>query len=191
MPHMRLIRPADANEVAEAWRLAVERDDGPNMIILTRQKIPIFDRRTVAPAEGLRRGAYVIRSEDGGRPDLILIGTGSEVHLCLAARERLAEEGIDARVVSMPSWEYFREQEEAYRREVLPPEVTARLAVEAAAPLGWREWVGEGGDVIGIERFGASAEHEDVFEHYGFTVDAVAARARRLLGRLGNGGGDG
>lgn len=187
MPQARILRPADANEVAEAWRVAMERTDGPNLLILTRQKVPIFDRGRVAAAEGLRRGAYVLApvraAEGGGDPDIILLGSGSEVQLCLDARTVLAEEGIDARVVSFPSWELFREQPRTYRDEVLPAGVRARVAVEAASPLGWDEWVGELGEVVAVRRFGASADHRDNFRHYGFTVENVVERARRTLQR--------
>ncbi len=187
MPGMRVLRPADANEVAEAWRVAIERDDGPTMLVLTRQKIPIFDRGEVAGAEGVRRGAYVLAPERGDVPDVVLIASGSEVHICLEARERLAEDAVDARVVSMPSWELFREQPVEYRETVLPPTVRARVAVEAAASLGWREWVGEAGEVIGVDRFGASAPWKTNFEKYGLTPGNVAARAREVVERAGDG----
>lgn len=185
MPHMCLIRPADANEAVYAWRAALERKDGPTMLVLTRQKLPIFDRSQVSGAEGLLMGAYVLskeKKEDNEKADLILIGTGSEVYLLLEAQKELQEkEKVFARVVSMPSWELFRQQPQAYRDEVLPPEVIPRLAVEAGAIEGWDEWVGEKGAVIGIEKFGSSAPAKELFTHYGFTVGNIVARAKELL----------
>jgi transketolase len=181
MPGICLIRPADANEVSYAWHVALARKKGPVMMVLSRQNLPVADRDKVAGAEGILKGAYVLSPEKGGLPQVILIGSGSEVQLVLAAQEKLAEEGIRARVVSMPSWELFREQPRSYRDEVLLPGVKARLAVEAGSPQGWREWVGDQGDVIGITRFGASAPDKVLFTQYGFTVENVLARARKLL----------
>ena len=183
MPGMRLFRPADANEVAEAWRMALQRDDGPTILVLTRQGIPIFDRAELAPAEGLRRGAYVIAPERGERPDAILLASGSEVQFALEARDELAEHDVDARVVSFPSWEVFRSQSEEYRESVLPAGVRARVAIEAGAPLGWSEWVGEDGAVIGIERFGQSGSYRDNYRDYDLTTEAVVRRALAVLGR--------
>ena len=151
------------------------------MLLLTRQKIPVFDRKTLAGADGLLKGAYILSKEKGNKPALILIASGSEVEPVLAAQCTLWEEDIDARVVSMPSWEIFREQDEAYRQSVLPGDVPQRLAVEAGSPLGWREWVGDSGVVIGIEKFGASAPYKEVFKHYGFTVENILAKAKALL----------
>ena len=182
MPGMRLIRPADANEVAWAWRTAIQRLDGPTMLVLTRQKLPVLDRSVLAGAEGLLHGAYVLKRESGTQADLILIASGSEVSLALAASEVLATDGFDARVVSMPSWELFREQTGEYRAAVLPPGVPRRLAIEAGAAQGWLEWVGAHGAVIGLDRFGASAPSAEVFRHLGFTVENVVAHAKRLLG---------
>jgi len=182
MPGMRVVRPADANETAEAWRVAMERRDGPTMLVLTRQKLPVLDRGELAPAAGLRRGGYVLAAEAGELPDLVLVATGSEVWIALEARKVLAEEGVDARVVSLPCWELFREQPRSYRDEVLPPEVTARLAVEAASPFGWKEWVGDHGDVVGVDRYGASAPWKVLYRHYGLTPENVARRARSLMG---------
>lgn len=150
------------------------------MLVLTRQKLPVFDRRRVAGAESLYRGAYVISPEEGSSPDLILIASGSEVQLALSTQEKLQEEDLDARVVSMPSWELFRQQPASYRDEVLPPEVKARLAIEAASPMGWREWIGDRGRVLGITKFGASAPYRENFEHYGFTVNHIVNSAKEI-----------
>lgn len=185
LPNLWLIRPADGNEVSEAWRVAVERTDGPTMLVLTRQKLPIFDRNVMAGAEGLRRGAYILCPERGEQPDAILMGSGSEVYLLVAAQVELATEGIDARVVSMPSFELFQEQSAEYRRAVLPPSTPARIAVEAGTTQGWREWVGDLGEIIGIRRFGASAPANVNFEQFGFTVKNVVERARQTLARVG------
>jgi transketolase len=183
MPGLCVIRPADANETVAAWKAAVQRTGGPTMIVLTRQAVPVLDRSRVAAADGLLRGAYVLSRERGRKPDLVLIGTGSEIPLVLDAQGALAREGVDARVVSMPSWELFREQPRAYREEVLPPAAKLRLAVEAGAAFGWREWVGDAGEVMGMNRFGASAPAKENFRRFGFTVENVVERAKRLLGR--------
>lgn len=183
LPNLCVIRPADANETAYAWRAAMTRRKGPTMLILTRQKVSVFDRATFAGAEGLLKGAYVLSKERSRVPDIVLIASGSEVKLIADAQERLALEGIDARVVSMPSWELFCEQPKSFRDGVLPPGVRARLAVEAGSPQGWCKWVGDGGDVIGVTKFGASAPYRQNFRHYGFTVENVVERAKRLLGK--------
>jgi transketolase len=183
MPNLVVIRPADATETVVAWRVALERRHGPTALVLTRQKVPVLDRTVLAPADGVARGAYVLADDPGGRPELILIATGSEVSLAVAAHATLAKEGVRARVVSMPSWELFAAQPAEYRARVLPPEVGRRLAVEAAATFGWERWVGPQGSVIGIDRFGASAPGEVNMRELGFTVDHVLARARALLGR--------
>jgi transketolase len=168
IPNLVVLRPADANETAEAWRLALQRTDGPTLLALSRQKLPVL------PSGGaVDRGAYVL--EDG--TDVTLIGTGSEVSLCLAAREALAKGGISAHVVSMPSWELFRAQPLGYRDEVLPPG-TPRIAVEAGSPMGWREWADT---EIALDRFGASAPGDVVLEKFGFTAEGVASKARELL----------
>jgi transketolase len=181
MPHLCIIRPADANEVAYAWRAAMMRKKGPTMLVLTRQGLPICDRSKLAGAEGVLRGAYILSKDKSGIPQIVLIASGSEVQLILGAQEKLASEGIQARAVSMPSWELFLEQSQSYRDEVLPPSVKARLAVEAGSPLGWRDWVGEAGDVVGITKYGASAPYKENFKHHGFTVENVVARAKNLL----------
>ena len=182
MPNLVVIRPADATETVVAWEVALARRHGPTALVLTRQKVPVIDRTVHAPAEGLRRGAYVLADAEGRAPELLLIGTGSEVQLALGARAILAKEGLHARVVSMPSWELFRTEPPAYREAVLPRSVP-RLAVEAGATLGWDTWVGADGAVIGLDRFGASAPGEVVLRELGFTPEHVAARARGLLGR--------
>jgi transketolase len=180
MPDMTIMRPADANETVICWRLAMEHCEGPVGLALTRQKIPIFDAKAVA---GARQGGYVLVRERSERPDIILIGTGSEVSLCVEAHKILSSEGVAARVVSLPCWEIFARQTQQYRDEVLPPSVTARLAVEAASPFGWKEYVGDKGDVIGIDHFGASAPGEVLFKEFGFTPQRIVERARALLNR--------
>ncbi len=180
-PGLWVIRPADANETAEAWRQALLHHDGPTALILTRQGLPVLDRSQLASASLLEKGAYVLR-EAAETPDLILIGTGSEVSLALSAADRLAEQGVRARVVSMPCWELFERQPQSYRDWVLPPNIRARLAIEAAATMGWHRWVGDRGDVIGLDRFGASAPGDVVMRELGFSVENVVLRARALLG---------
>jgi transketolase len=152
-------------------------------LILSRQNMPTLDRARFAPAEGVRRGAYILADAEGGTPDLLLIATGSELSLAIAAREKLREENIHARVVSMPSWELFDEQPREYRDAVISPQVKARLAIEAGSPLGWHRYVGDGGSVLGVERFGASAPGEVMLREYGFTVEHVCKLAVDLLGR--------
>jgi transketolase len=181
IPRLMVIRPADANETVVAWRVAIETPDRPVALILTRQDVPILDRSQLAAAEGLRQGAYVLADAPEGKPDLILIASGSEVSLVLEARHALQAEGIQARVVSMPSWELFNDQPKAYRDSVLPPSVRARLAVEAGAPLGWHRYAGDCGDVLGVETFGASAPGDVVMREYGFTVDEIVERAQALI----------
>jgi len=183
IPRLVVIRPGDANETAVAWRVAIETRDRPVALALTRQNVPTLDRTQFAAAAGLRRGAYVLADPPDGRPDLVLIGTGSEVSLAVAAREKLSERKIQARVVSMPSWELFDLQPKEYRDSVLPPSIKRRVAVEAALPQGWHRYVGDGGDVIGIERFGASAPGNVVMEKLDFTVNHVVERALALLER--------
>jgi transketolase len=181
MPNLVTIRPADANETAVAWKVALERRGGPTGLVFTRQSLPIFDPATVADAENLTRGAYILRDAVDGAPDLILLATGSEVSLALEAQSLLDERGIAARVVSMPSWELFDAQERPYREAVLPPDVTARLAIEAGASQGWETYVGAEGDVMAIDHFGASAPYRDLMEAFGFTPQAVVERAIDLL----------
>ncbi len=181
MPGFTLIRPADANEAREAWKAAIAHRDGPVGLVLSRQKLPVIDRRKYAPADGVSRGAYVLAEASGGAPRVVLIASGSEVSLALEARERLESEGIPARVVSMPSWELFDRQPAEYREKVLPASVPARLAIEAGATLGWKRYVGDRGDSIGLDRYGASAPGETVLKELGFSVDNLVRRARALL----------
>jgi transketolase len=183
MPNVSLIRPADANETAEAWRVAMGRTDGPTMLVLSRQKIPVFDRSGLSPASDLKKGAYILAREKGDTPDVILIATGSEVSLAMETREKLSAQGVDSRVVSMPSWELFENQPDSYRNEVLPPSVTKRLAIEAGSEFGWRRWVGDSGEVIGVDRFGASADAGDIFREYGFTVENTVSVALKMMSR--------
>jgi transketolase len=183
IPHLWFVRPADANETAVAWKVALDRTDGPVALSLSRQAVPTLDRSEVAPATGLERGAYTLW--ESGSPDLILIATGTEVVLALEAGRRIADEnGTNVRVVSMPCWELFELQEAEYREEVLPPDVRARISIEPGVALGWKQWVGDRGDSISIERFGASAPGTTVLEQLGYNVDNVVARATALLERV-------
>ncbi len=180
IPNLTVIRPADANETAQAWRQAVERTDGPTALSLTRQKLPILEATASLAADGVARGGYVLR-HGTDEPDLILIATGSEVALALEAAELLAADGVAARVVSLPSWEIFDAQERAYREAVLPPSVGRRLSIEAGATFGWERYVGAEGDRFGIDTYGASAPLAALVEHFGFTAGTIASRARALL----------
>ncbi len=182
IPNLTVIRPADANETVEAWRVALAQH-GPTCLILTRQNVPILDRSGMHRDGGVARGAYVVADAPDGRPQVILIATGSEVWVAMGAQKFLAAKGVVARVVSMPSWEIFERQPPAYRASVLPPAVTARVAVEAGSPQGWYKYVGLGGDVVGMTRFGASAPGKVNLEKFGFTPENVAARALALLAR--------
>jgi len=183
IPGLTLLRPADANETAVAWKVAIEARERPVLLALSRQDMPTLDRTSFGSAEGVRRGAYVLSDCASGAPSLILIGTGSEVALVVAAAERLANEGVAVRCVSMPSWDLFERQPQSYRDQVLPTQVKARLAVELGVAQGWDRYVGETGDVVSIDRFGASAPAPVLLKEYGFTVDNVVARARKLLDR--------
>ncbi|KPL84521.1 transketolase [Thermanaerothrix daxensis] len=182
IPNLVVIRPADANEVREAWKVAIERRNGPTALVLSRQAIPVLDRSVLAPAEGLRRGAYVLADLGGGRPQIILMATGSEVSLIVEAGYALAAEGYNVRLVSFPSWELFEAQDRGYQDEVLPPTIERRLAIEAARPLGWERWVGNKGRILGIHRFGASAPYKVIYEKFGLTVADILREARGLLG---------
>jgi transketolase len=183
IPQLIVIRPCDANETAVAWRVAIETRNRPCALIFTRQDVRTLDRTQFASADGLRSGAYILADAANGEPDLILIATGSEVSLIVAAGQKLAKNQIKVRIVSMPSWELFEAQTQAYRDLVLPPLVRARLAVEAGATQGWRKYVGDGGDVLGVDRFGASAPGEVVLREYGFTVDNLCECAMKLMDR--------
>ena len=186
IPNFLVIRPCDANETRWAWQTALEQSGRPTALVLTRQHVPTLDRAIYAPAELLRRGAYVLNPfspDDPKAPDVILIASGSEVALIVAAEPILRKAGVRTRLVSMPSWRLFEEQPAEYRESVLPAEVKARLAVEAASPLGWERWTGSGGAIIGIDRFGASAPGATVFKEYGFTVEHVVEQAIALAGR--------
>ncbi len=183
IPGLIVLRPADATETVEAWRVALTHRDGPVALALTRQKLPVLDRTELANADKVTQGGYVLADAEDKQPDIILVATGSEVHLALEAREQLAEQGIKARVVSMPSWELFERQAQTYRDQVLPPTVTARLAMEAGVPQGWQRYVGLAGEVISLNRFGASAPYKTLMEKFGFTAENIASRALALLGR--------
>ena len=181
IPGLTVIRPADANEAAEAWVVAVERNS-PTLLALSRQNLSILDRSRARDA-GVARGGYILSEAEGGEPQVLLIGTGSEVELCVKAQARLKELDIRTRVVSLPSWKLFAEQKSGYRQQVLPAGVRKRVTVEAGATLGWERFAGEEGTMIGIDRFGASAPGEEVMKHFGFTAEQVTAAALRLLGR--------
>jgi transketolase len=181
MPGFTIIRPADPNEASEAWRVAMERREGPVGLVLSRQKLPAIDPAKYAGPSGLARGAYVLAEATEGKARLLLLATGSEVALALEAREKLEAEGVPTRVVSMPSWELFEEQGSAYRDQVLPPSVSARLSIEAGSTLGWKRYVGDRGDSVGLDRFGASAPGEVVLSRLGFNVENVVAKAKALL----------
>lgn len=182
VPNMTVIRPADANETAQAWRVAIKHTDGPIALSLTRQGIPIIDQEKYAKAENLEKGAYIL-SECDGDPDIILIATGSEVHLILEAQEKLKKDDIQARVVSMPSWNLFDKQSSSYRESVFPKNIRKRLAVEAGSPIGWLKYTTDAGDVIGIDKFGESAPGDEVMKEYGFSVENVVKRAKALLSK--------
>ncbi len=182
IPNIVLIRPADANETAQAWRAALEHKGGPVILVLSRQNLPIIDQDKYAKASGLEKGAYIL-SEAEGEPQLILIATGSEVQLVLEAQQQLKADGIAARVVSMPSWELFEEQPDAYKEQVFPKKLRKRLAVEAGSPIGWQHYVTDDGDVLGITRFGESAPIDPLMKEFGFTVENVVNRAKALLQR--------
>jgi len=181
MPNLIVLRPGDANEVVEAWKIIAQLQHQPVALVLTRQALPTFDRTKYASASGTAKGAYVLADAPGGKPDVILMATGSEVSLCVEAYEKLKTEGIKARVVSMPSWEIFEQQDETYKKSVFPPDVTARVSVEMAATLGWERYVGLKGRKIGMVRFGASAPLKDLLKFFGFTVDRVLTEARQAI----------
>ncbi len=183
VPGLMTLRPADANEVVEAWKIIMQLQKEPAALILTRQVLPTFDRTKYGSAAGVARGAYILADAEGGKPQVILMATGSEVCLCIDAYEKLKAEGIRARVVSMPSWDLFEHQDQSYRNEVLPPDVTARVAVEMGSTFGWAQYAGPRGRVIGMKTFGASAPLKDLQKHFGFTTDVILQAARELLGK--------
>jgi transketolase len=183
IPGLITLRPADANEAVEAWRVVVGLTHQPACLVLSRQSLPTLDRAHYAAANGVARGAYVLADAESGTPAVILIGTGSEVSLCTGAYEALKREGIPARVVSMPSWELFEQQDQAYRDSVLPPEITARVSVEEGSVMGWDRYVGTAGARIGMHTFGSSAPLKDLLTKFGFTPEKVLEAARTQIAR--------
>jgi transketolase len=183
IPNLTVLRPCDASETAEAWRFALNHRNGPVALVLTRQGVPVLDRTVFAPAAGLQQGAYVLADLLKGNPDLLLIASGSEVHIAIEAAKTLGQKGIPCRIVSMPSRELFDKQPESYRRDVLAPEIKTRIAIEAGRTQGWWRYVGEKGDVVGIEHFGASAPYKVLYEKFGITADRVVEKALKLLGK--------
>ena len=181
IPGLMLMRPGDANEVVEAWKVIMQLRHEPSVLVLTRQPVPTIDRTKYAPASGVAKGAYILADAPGGKPEVILLGTGSEVALCLAAYQQLTKEGVKARVVSMPSWDLFEHQDQDYKEEVLPPDVKARVSVEMGAVLGWAQYVGPTGISIGMRSFGASAPLKDLLKKFGFTQEHVVAAARETI----------
>jgi transketolase len=184
IPGLIVLRPADANEVVEAWKVVMQLDHQPAALILTRQDLPTLDRARYAPASGVAKGAYILADAQGGKPDVLLLASGSEVALCVEAHEQLTAEGIRSRVISMPSWELFHDQDASYRDSVLPPDVTARVSVEQASVFGWASYVGLTGTSIGMRSFGSSAPLKDLQKEFGFTVERVVEAAKAQLGRL-------
>src|SRR5271168_1768028 len=183
MPNMLVFRPGDANEVVESYKVAIQHTHGPSTLVLTRQAMPTFDRTKYAPASGVAKGAYVLADAPGGKPDVILLASGSEVGLCATAYEKLTADGVKARVVSMPSWELFEQQDAAYKESVLPPSVTARVSVEMESVFGWDRYVGPKGKIIGMRSFGASAPLKDLLKKFGFELDNVLAAVKEVLGK--------
>jgi len=183
IPNLTVLRPCDASETAEAWRFALTHKHGPVALVLTRQGVPALDRSVFAPAAGLKQGAYILAEPAKGKPDLLLMASGSEVHIAIEAAKKLEQKGISSRLVSMPSWELFDRQVEAYRLGVFPQKVKARIAIEAGRTQGWWRYVGEKGDVVGIDHFGASAPYKILYEKFGITADRVVEKALKLLGK--------
>jgi transketolase len=182
IPNLVVIRPADANETVEAWKYAINHQGGPVAIILTRQKLPILDQNKYGPAIGLQQGAYVVKDSDK-TPDLLLIATGSEVSLSINASEKLEAEGKNVRVISFPSWEIFEQQSDEYKKQIFPPEIKSRISIEMEIKMGWQKYLGESGEAISIETFGASAPDSVLYEKYGFTVENVVSTAKRILSK--------
>jgi transketolase len=185
IPGLDFVRPADANETAVAWRTILENNDRPAGLALSRQNLPVFDRSTMNSADGVARGAYVLapasNEASNGSPEVILLGTGSEVQIAVAAREQLEADGVPTRVVSVPCVEWFADQDQAYKDEVLPPSVRARVSVEAGVPMGWREFVGDAGRIVGLTHYGASAAYTVIYEEFGLTDEAVVTAARESI----------
>jgi transketolase len=181
VPNLVVIRPSDATETVEAWRAAIRHEGGPVALALTRQKLSVVDRSKFAPAAGLQRGGYVLADATGGVPQVILLATGSEVEIALAAYEQLTRDGIAVRVVSIPCMEYFAAQPATYRDAVLPPAVTRRIAIEAAASQSWWRWVGEHGVIVGLDHFGASAPYQRIYKEFGLTAERLVAEAKALV----------
>jgi transketolase len=180
IPNLTVIRPADATETVEAWKVALEKRLGPTALIFTRQKLPVMDRKELAPASGVQRGGYVLWQASPS-PQVILIGSGSEVHIAVEAGKMLQEKGITASVVSLASWDIFDAQSEEYRRSVLPPEIKVRVSIEAAATLGWKKYVGDAGVAIGIDRFGTSAPYKTIYENLGLTARHMVDEVEKIL----------
>jgi transketolase len=183
VPGLITLRPADANEVVEAWKIIMSLTKEPVALVLTRQALPTFDRTKYAPAAGVARGAYILADAEGGKPEVLLMATGSEVYLCIEAYEKLKAEGVRARVVSMPSWEIFEHQDQSYRDSVIPPDISARVAVEQASILGWPRYTGLKGSIIGMHTFGASAPLKDLQKKFGFNSEAIVKAAHQQLGK--------
>jgi len=184
MPNLLDLRPADAAETAVAWRIAMERTDGPTWLSLTRQGVPPLDRTVVASATDTSKGAYVLAEASGAAPEVALIASGSEIGIALDAKEVLEADGTATRVISMPSWYLFAQQDQAYHDILLPPKLRARVAVEAGSTLGWARWVGDAGAAVGVDHFGASAPAEALYERFGVTTEAVVAAARSSLEKI-------
>jgi transketolase len=182
IPGLTVIRPGDANEAAEAWKVAVEHKEGPVALLMTRQAVPVIDRTRFSPAEGLKHGAYVLADSPSGRPEVLILASGSEIQPALAAYQKLTEERISARLVSMPSWELFENQPEEYKNRVIPRESLIRVSMEAGVTQGWHKHIGSGGEAVGIDHFGASAPAKVLLEKFGFTPENIVRRAKDLLG---------
>ena len=182
IPGLLVMRPGDANEAAEVWRTALIKDK-PVALVLTRQNLPTFDRTKYAPVAGVAKGGYIMADAPGGKPDVILLATGSELSLAVEAHEKLTAAGVKSRVVSLPSFELFNEQSDDYRNKVLPPSVTKRVAVEAGVRQGWDQFLGFGGLFIGLDTYGASAPYQEIYKHRGITAEAVLAAAKKLCGK--------
>jgi transketolase len=183
MPNMLVFRPGDANEVTEVYKIAMQQTHRPSTLVFSRQAMPTLDRTKFAPASGVARGAYILAEAEGGKPDVILMGSGTEIQWCVGAYEKLKAEGIKVRIVSMPCWQIFEEQDAAYKETVLPAGVTARVSIEMAATFGWDRYIGAKGKAIGMHSFGASAPLKDLLKRFGFGVDEVVAAAKQVLGK--------